>query len=227
MAVISVANPKGGSGKTTLTLVLAAQFASQSASVAVIDADPNAFIAKWHARRVQEGRGSPFEVLASPKESEMVSIVDQMAKKFDFVLIDLEGTASRMTSRAFARSHLVLIPYNLSPIDASLAADAVRLVTEESEALNRSIEYRLVRSRENAAIKTKSARRIGAAIADAELPTLEAGLVERAAYRDMFDFAKTLDELDASTTSGLVQARANARAVAASVFTALTEGQKV
>ena len=45
MAVISVANPKGGSGKTTLTLVLAAQFASQNASVAVIDADPNAFIA--------------------------------------------------------------------------------------------------------------------------------------------------------------------------------------
>ena len=223
MAVISVANPKGGSGKTTLTLVLAAQFASQNASVAVIDADPNAFIAKWHARRFEEGRTSPFEVIANPKESEMISTVNQMDATYDFVLIDLEGTASRMTSRAFARSHLVLIPYNLSPIDASLAADAVRLVSEESEALNRTIDYRLVKSRENAAIQTKSARRIGAAIADAELPTLEAGLVERAAYRDMFDFAKTLDELDSSTTSGLVQARENARAVAAAVVTALTE----
>ena len=225
MAVISVANPKGGSGKTTLTLVLASQFAEQGLSVAVIDADPNAFIAKWHQRRTEEGRGAPFTVIASPKESEMVGIVDRIAATHDFVLVDLEGTASRMTSRAFARSHLVLIPYNLSPIDASLAADAVRLVSEESETLHRTIDYRLVRSRENAAIQTKSARRIGAAIENAELPGLDAGLVERAAYRDMFDFAKTLEELDSSTTSGLVKARENARDVAAAVIKALTEGQ--
>jgi chromosome partitioning protein len=225
VAVLSIANPKGGAGKTTLTLVLASELASQGANVAVIDADPNAVISKWHVRREGEGRASPFLVIASPKESEMVGIVDRIAGTHDFVLIDLEGTATRMTSRAFARSHLVLIPYNLSPIDASLAADAVNLVSEEGEALHRKIDFRLVQSRTNAAIQTKSARRINTAIELAGLPMLGAALVERSAYRDIFDFAKTVDELDAGTTSGLAKAKDNAKALAVAVIQALTEGE--
>ena len=51
MPVISFANPKGGSGKTTLAMVLALEIAKGGAQVAVIDADPNAIIEKWAAAR--------------------------------------------------------------------------------------------------------------------------------------------------------------------------------
>ena len=87
-----------------------------------------------------------------------------------------------MTSRALARSHLVLIPFNLSPIDAELAANAVALVQEEAEALGRSIPFRLVRSRDNAAIETKTAKRIVTAINDAALPLLTAALAKTQLY---------------------------------------------
>ncbi len=223
MPAISVANPKGGAGKTTLTFVLACELARSGASVAVIDADPNAIIAGWGRKRADQGSDTPFAIIAGPKESELVRLIDQYTASHDFVLIDLEGTASRMTSRALARSHLVLIPFNLSPIDAELAANAVGLIQEEAEALGRDIPFRLVRSRDNAAMQTKTAQRIIAAIAAAELPLLPVGLVERAAYRDIFDFAQTLEELDEAKTSGVPAARKNAHEVARSVLQAVQE----
>jgi len=223
MPVISFANPKGGSGKTTLAMVLAQQLASQELKVGVIDADPNAIIAKWATQRREEGRALPFDVVERPQEATMVSTITEMSKTHQFLLVDLEGTASRMMSRAFSRSNLVLVPLNPSPVDAALAAEAVRLVHEESEALQREIPYRLVYSRNNAAIATKSFKRIASAIESAELPTLPVGLVERAAYRDIFDFNATLDELTSAETSGLAQAKENAFAVAQAVIDVLKE----
>lgn len=54
-----------------------------------------------------------------------------------------------------------------------------------------------------------------------QLPTLPEGLVERAAFRDIFEFAKTLDELTDETTCGLERARENAHALAQHVVDAL------
>ena len=223
MATISVANPKGGAGKTTVALVLACELARANASVAVIDADPNAIIGDWAERRTGEGRAIPFEMIVSPTEREMVRVIERCASEHDIVIVDLEGTASRLTSRALARSHMVLIPFNLSPIDAKLAAKAVELVEDEGEALGRMIPFRLVRSRDNAAIQTKTAKRITSAIEGAELPLLSAGLVERAAYRDIFDFAMTLEELSESQTSGLAAARRNAAELTRAVVEAVKD----
>jgi chromosome partitioning protein len=42
----------------------------------------------------------------------MVATIGELSRSHEFVLIDLEGTASRLLSRVFARSHLVIIPLN-------------------------------------------------------------------------------------------------------------------
>jgi chromosome partitioning protein len=227
MPVISISNQKGGAGKTTLALVLADQLAATGSRVSVIDADPNAIIQKWASRRAEQGRGMPYEVIARPSEGDMIGTLDRLSKDRDFVIVDLEGSASRMTSRAMARSHMVLIPFNQSPIDAELAANAVALINEEGEALNRSIPFRLVRSRANAAIATKTAKRIAGAIEEAGLPMLSVGLVERAAYRDIYEFGSLLSELDGATTSGVEKAVENAQQLAQAVVDALKEEYQV
>lgn len=223
MAVISIGNPKGGAGKTTLALVLADTLATSGASVSVIDADPNAIIEKWATKRRNAGRPLPYRVIPRPTESEMIGTIDRISKEDQFVIIDLEGSASRMTSRALARSHMVLVPFNLSPIDAELAAQAVKAIQEEEEALERRIPFRLVRSRTNAAIETKTAKRIVDAIRAAELPLLETALVERAAYRDIYEFGLLLSELDNATTSGVRNAITNAAELAQAVVEAVRE----
>lgn len=223
MAVISIGNPKGGAGKTTLALVLADTLSTNGARVTVIDADPNAIIEKWATKREKAGRELPYRVIPRPTESELIGTIERVSKEDEFVIIDLEGSASRMTSRALARSHMVLVPFNLSPIDAELAAQAVRAIKEEEEALQRSIPFRLVRSRTNAAIATKTAKRIVEAIDAAELPLLDTSLVERAAYRDIFEFGLLLTELDGAATSGVQNAITNAAELAQSVVNALRE----
>jgi len=223
MPAISIFNAKRGTGKTTLTIVLACELARNGASVVVIDVDPNSTMGRWSRRRAEEGRAAPFEIIAEPGEAKLVRLLDQYSASHDFVLVDVEGIASRATSRALARSHMVLVPFNLSPIDAELTASAVGLLHEAAEVLGRNIPLRLVRSRDNAAIQTKTAQRIIAAITQAELPLLSVGLVERAAYRDIFDFAQTLEELDENRTSGLPAARKNAYDIARSVLEAFAE----
>lgn len=223
MAVISIGNPKGGAGKTTLALVLADTLSTSGARVSVIDADPNAIIEQWAQKRTAAGKKLPYRVIPRPTEAEMISTIERLSKEDEFVFIDLEGAASRMTSRALARSHMVLVPLNLSPIDAELAARAVRAIREEEEALQRPIPFRMVKSRTNAAISTRSATRINNAINGAELPMLSVALVERAAYRDIYEFGLLLTELDNSSTSGVQNAIKNAAEVAKALVAALTE----
>jgi len=227
MAAISFVNSKGGSGKTTLALVLAQEMARRGASVAVIDADPNAIIHSWaETRKSNTKKKMPFDVVACPSEAAIAKIIEDLSGKYDFVFIDLEGTSNQIVSRALSRSHLVLIPFNHSPIDASLAAAGAGLVETEIHILGRKIEYRLVASRTNAAIKTKSAKRIEKSINDNEVQKLNTSLVERAAYRDIFDFGYTLEELDSKETSGIEQAQANASEIADEVLNVLKSIQQ-
>lgn len=223
MSVISVSNSKGGAGKTTLAMILADQLVENGFSVAVIDADPNGIITKWAAKRAEAGRAMPYRVTPRPKEAEMIETIAQLAHDNEIVIIDLEGTASRMMSRALIRSHLVLVPFNQSPVDAELAAAAVSLIQEEEEAVERKIPFRLVRSRDSAAFATKTSKRITSAIEEAGLPMLSVGVVERAAYRDIYEFGLRLSELDTTQTSGVPKAIENAQHLARAVIDSLKQ----
>lgn len=222
MPVISFANPKGGAGKTTLAMIMA-QTLSGSASVAVIDADPNRIIAKWSDQRKEEGRQMPFEVVSKPSEKEMVATVKSLSTQFDYVLIDLEGTASRLTSRALARSHIVLIPMNASPIDANMASLAVDLIVEEEEALEKNIPFRIVMSRTSAAVRSRSMKRILAELESANIRSLPTHLNEMAAFRDIFEFGLMLSELDPMTTSSTARASEIASLVMNDLLEAIAE----
>ena len=54
-SIFAIANPKGGSGKTTVAIILAGEFAKHDYSVAIIDADPQGSSYQWHASSVARG----------------------------------------------------------------------------------------------------------------------------------------------------------------------------
>jgi chromosome partitioning protein len=100
MYVITFANPKGGSGKTTSAMLLAEQIALSGGSVAIIDLDPNANILTWSESRQEQGRAVPFAVHARPQAEETVELIDKLSGDVDYLIIDLAAIIHR--GRIFA-----------------------------------------------------------------------------------------------------------------------------
>lgn len=206
MPVITVANPKGGAGKSTAALVLATSLAQQGASVIILDCDPNRAIEGWRAGASK----NPVIVDGGITESTITSKLDEYRKKYQFVFVDLEGTASRLMSRALARAQLVIIPIQASPPDAELAARAIHLIREEEQAFEKTIPYRVLFTRTSPAIASKLETQITAQLKASEVPMFRNHLNERSAYKAMFFYQQDLEELDPKNVNGLPAARDNA-----------------
>ena len=167
MPTIAIANPKGGSGKSTTSLVLGTTIARQGASVAIIDADPNQPLLNWSTGTSK----NKAKILGEITENQIIDVIDEEAAENQFVIVDLEGTASRMVSRAFSRSDLVIIPLQASAVDANQAARAIMLVREEEKVLRRHIPHRLLFTRTSPQIKTRNENLIVSELNKNDVPT--------------------------------------------------------
>jgi len=223
MPVISFANPKGGTGKSTSALILALEMAHRGGKVALIDCDPNQVTAGWAQARRDAGLDVPFEAITNPGEEKVIDVLDELAAQYPFVIVDLEGTASLMMSRTMSRSDLTVIPMQASPVDAKQAARAVGLIRVEEKMLRRQIPMRILMTRNNPAIKTRDEKAIMEQLNAANVPMLEVPLHERAAFRAVFTYNKTLRELTRKESAGLPKAKENAEGFAYYVVKALKD----
>jgi len=214
MPVIVTASSKGGAGKSTLTLVLAQALDSMGASVTIIDADPNRPLVRWRAGKSR----SMIEVIGDITESNIIRVIREHSSTRQFILVDLEGTANRLVSRAITQADLVLIPLQASALDSNEASKAVSLIQEEEETLEgRVIEFRVIMTRTNPLITTKIESKIYKSLAGAEIPLMQTRLHERQAYKAIFVEKVALSELDEAFT-GLASAIENADGLAAEVI---------
>jgi len=218
MPVIVTASSKGGAGKSTLTLVLAQALDAMGASVTVIDADPNRPLVRWRGGRSE----SSVNVVGDVTESNIVKVIREHSAVTQFVLVDLEGTANRLVSRAITQADLVLIPLQASALDSNEASRAVGLIQEEEETLEgRVIPYRIIMTRTNPLITTKIEAGIYKALADANIALMKTRLHERQAYKAIFVRRLALSELD-NSVNGLDGARENAEKLAEEVVGLIT-----
>ena len=218
MPVIVIASSKGGAGKSTLTLVLAQALDAMGASVTIIDADPNRPLVRWRGGKSK----CSIRVVGEITESNIIKIIREHSAVTQFVLVDLEGTANRLVSRAITQADLVLIPLQASALDSNEAGRAVGLIQEEEEALEgRIIPHRIIMTRTNPLITTKIEVGIYKALADANIALMKNRLHERQAYKAIFVRRVTLSELDDSI-NGLTAAKENAERLASEVVDLVT-----
>lgn len=217
MPTISIANPKGGSGKSTSSLVLGTTLARQDASVAIIDADPNQPLLHWSKGQTK----NRAKIIGNVTEDKIIDVIDNAAVENQFVFVDLEGTASRMVSRAFSRSDIVLIPLQPSAVDASQAAKAIKLIREEEKVLRRNIPHRLLFTRTSPQIKTRNEKMIVSELDQNAVPTFENHLNQRVAFQSVFTYRLDLWELEPALVNGLVAAQQNATNLALELIATL------
>lgn len=218
MPVIAFANPKGGAGKTTSALLLASELAGRGASVAIIDADPERWISQWGAL---PGRPANVSIVSDVTEDSIVDQIEEAAAKAQFVVIDLEGTASLMVANAIGMADLVIIPTQGSSMDAKGAAKTIRLIRNQARMARREIAHAVLLTRTSAAVASRAIRNVRDQLDQAGIPVFETSIIERAAYRDILDYGGLLADLDRTQVSNVEKAVENARAFTAEVVSRL------
>ncbi|WP_425106614.1 AAA family ATPase [Ancylobacter sp.] len=219
MYVISFANPKGGTGKTTAALLLAEQLSKAGARVAMLDCDPNQNLVTWRSERARADLATPFDVIPRPPEDQVVETLDALDGAVDYVIVDLEGTAAQIVTFVLSRTDLAVIPFEPTPMEARQAARAVSLIKSTARMIRRPIPFTLLFTRTNAAFATSDERDVRAETTG--LPVLPIALVRRAAFTRIFRESLLLSELKPGEVSNLKSAQANAREYAQAVANAL------
>lgn len=214
MPIISFANPKGGAGKTTTALLLATQLSENGASVSIIDADPERWISQWADL---PGKPANIRVINGVTEDSIVDVIEDEARVSQFVIVDLEGTASLMVANAIGMADLVLIPAQGSSMDARGGAKTIRLINNQARLARRPIPHCVVLTRTSAAVRSRTLKNVHEQLIQNGIEVLQTGIVERAAFRDLFDFGGTLSDLDPNQVSNLAKAIENAREFAGEV----------
>ena len=145
--VITIAQQKGGAGKTMLAANLATALAA-TRRVAVLDIDPQRSLSRWHALR---GADRPAVALSTVSGWRLGSELDRLRRDFDVLLVDTPPQIDTDARRAVREAALVLTPVQPSLPDlwategtAALAAAERRPV---SLVVNRAPNARRLRER--------------------------------------------------------------------------------
>ena len=218
MPIIAFANPKGGAGKTTAALLLASELAGRKAEVIIIDADPE----RWISQGAKlPGVPDNIEIVSDVSEDGIVDQIEAAAARTQFVIIDLEGTASLMVANAIGMSDLVVIPTQGGSMDAKGAAKMIRLIHNQERMVRRPIPHGVLMTRTSAAFASRSLKNVRSQLDAAGIEVFNTPIVERAAYRDIFDYGGLLSELPTAQVSNLENARKNASAFTGEVLALL------
>lgn len=194
--IIGVLQQKGGVGKTTLSLNLAACFATDGLRVLLVDADPQGSALAWSAARE---KAPLFSVIGMPKPT-LHKELPAIAKDYDLVIIDGAPRVNELARSAILASAQVLIPVQPSPFDVWSCGDIVRLI-QEAQQFRDGIRAAFAINRKIA--NTAIARDVLQAFRDLPFPLLEAAVTQRVLFAETAAQGLTVVETQPSSMAAL------------------------
>ena len=142
--IITAANQKGGSGKTTVSMQLAGSLARRGGRVLVVDADPQGTATRW-AATAEDDHPFPASVVGlSAASTKVHREVKKFINDFQYIIIDCPPAAdSPVPQSALLISDIVLVPVIPSPLDMWAAVGIKQVIFNMSE-INEELQARLV-----------------------------------------------------------------------------------
>lgn len=198
--VITVANQKGGSGKTTVSMNLAAALSHRGYKVLVVDADKQNSAVLWSGNNEN---GFPAIVVNLAENKNIHNEVVRLAKDYHFIIIDCPPAADSLVSvRVMPVSDLVLVPLVPAPIDM-WATTALKLAIDQAQAVNPALQARIVMNR--CQMRTRLTREVIEIANEIGIPVLSTLIRQRIAFSEMPGAGATIYDYKNSTPDALIE----------------------
>lgn len=196
MEAILIANPKGGSGKTTLSTNIAGYLASTGKHVAMLDLDRQKSASLWLAQR-----GSDLPIIwpmQGQKQQADALVIDSPA-----------GLHGKNLEHAIRLVQKIVVPIAPSLFDIQASYDFLHALSEEKAARKGRVQIGVVGMR--MAPRTRAAVTLEQFLAQLDVPVLgylrEAQVYVNAAFegKSIFDLPPHLAEQDVAQWSDLIR----------------------
>ncbi len=196
--VLTIAQQKGGSGKTTLAVNLAVQFRLMDQRVALIDTDPQGSLGRWFMTRRDAGVTDMDFTTASAWGVSYE--VEKLKKTNDIVIIDTPPKIDSDLRPALREASLILVPVSSSMLDLWATDGVLDLAARVGKP---SI---IILNRCSAG--TRLAQEIATAAANLHPDIATATLGQRTAFAATLGHGQGVGETGKSTAQGEIQALA-------------------
>lgn len=187
MPVIALVGNKGGAGKTTLSVNLAAGIAKNNSAI-LVDADPQGSALQWN---VFNDSADALRVLEANDKLNIQ--LEELSQEYDYVVVDCPPSVHALqTIKVLEVCDLALIPVQPSPVDlwATVHTEkAVQLARESNVNLQAVLVINQLETR------TTLSRVVRDALSEIGLPVAKTALHRRAIFRNSVLEGKNVFEM--------------------------------
>lgn len=175
--LVTLAGQKGGGGKSTIAVNLAAEWLRRGRRVLLVDADPQGSALTWAEVAAERGHEAPAVVALGDNIRQALA---GLAGGYEIVVVDTAGRQSARLAGALALADVALLPCQPSPADVWALAGSVETITAVQQ-LRPELRAAVI---VNGKSRTAIARGVRSAIARTGLPVLGAELGQRVAFAE-------------------------------------------
>lgn len=190
--IVTVANRKGGAGKSTCAAHFAIEATKAGLEVILIDLDPQKTLEQWWEKREEK---NPFLADTTPHTlDEKIEIIKN--KGFDLCIIDTPGDTSASATKGIQVADLILIPTKPTSPDLRAIGRTIGLVQENNKDFIFIITQAI--SRSNIALEAAS-------VLSEFGPLAPSTITNRVAYATAMSTGSSASHIDKSAAEELEQ----------------------